>query len=116
MANVFLNVYAGLETPPVKTSNNRYTENGMFCFVEPPMGSEVLTPDASTAATSAAATAPAKCSLLRVQPAQGTMLAYRVTKSGQSLVAATANDARIRGDTHISFGAGDRFSCIVVTE
>lgn len=114
-AAVYLNTYGGLETPPVKASNNRYSDNAMFAFTEPPMGSEVLSAGQAAAVNSAAATAPAKCTVLRIQLEVGKMVAYRVTKSGQSLVEATANDARIRGDTWIPFGAGDRISFFEVT-
>ena len=113
-ASVWINTYAGLETPPVKSSNNRYSDNAMFAFIEPPMGSEVLSPDTGTPAASLAATAPAKCTVLRVQLETGKMIAYRVSRAGQSLTAATSSDARIRGDTWIPFGPGDRISVLEV--
>jgi hypothetical protein len=85
----------------------------MFTFVEPPMLTEVLTAAAVAVSSTAG---PTKCKLLRIQLQPGKTIAYRVTKSGQALTPATTNDARIRGDTHISFHSGDVLSVIEVTD
>ena len=113
-ALVRLNWYAGLETPPIAAANNRYTDNGMFTYIEPPMQSETLSPDTNGALSSSVG--PAKCKMLRIQLQSGKIIAYRLSKSGQSVTAATSSDALIRGDTHISCHAGDTLSVIEVTE
>lgn len=113
-ALVRLNFYAGLETPPIAAANNRYTDNGMFTYIEPPQLSETLSPDTNAALSSSVG--PNKCKLLRIQLQSGKIIAYRVSKNGQAITPATANDALVRGDTHVSFHAGDTLSVIEVTE
>lgn len=114
-ARVSIFAVTGLATAPVKSSANRYTDDGVSLVIWPYLGKEELSCDEVVVASSAAANAPSKTTLLWVEVQPGKRVAFEVTAGGQTLRVATSQSPRIEGQRLIQFGPGFRFSCIEVT-
>lgn len=106
--------HAGLSTPPVVGSNGKLSLDSVSVLKQPYLGGEVVTPDTSTAATTAAATAPSGTRIAYIQIPPGSRAYYEVTPSGD-LRTATSSSPIIEGNVTVESGPGWRYSFLEVS-
>lgn len=112
-ANVRIHTYSGLYSP-THNSSGRFVTDSVAMLKLPYLAGEVLTPDTSTAAASAAATAEAGTVLAQITVEPGKRVYYEVTPANADLATATSSSPIMEGTTQIQFGEGWKASFLEV--
>jgi len=107
VATVRVFAHTGVTTAPVAPGAGRYTTDSIPLMKQPYLARETITPDVSTAVSTAAATAPNKTALFNVQIETGKRVAIEVNPQNRSVVA-TADSPQYTGN--VTFEAGPEWS------
>ena len=106
---VKLFTHRGLVSTPI-TVTNRDSKDSVYMLEQPYLAAEALTATVS-ALSSAAATAPATTSILRVEVEDGKTIRYEINPPSRAVVA-TANSPALSGRDQFHFGIGWTISII----
>ena len=100
---VKLFTHRGLVSTPI-TVTNRDSKDSVYMLEQPYLAAEALTATASTV-SSAAATAPATTSILRVEVEDGKSIRYEINPPSRA-VTASAGSPSLSGKDQFHFGVG----------